>query len=255
MGASAGGLAAFEAFFNALPVDHDLGMAFVVVQHLAPDHKSLLSDLIRRWTRMPVFNVEDGMRLALDCVYITVPNHDLTLNDGLLRLQPPAEMRSQRLPIDLFLRSLARDMRDRAIAIILSGTGSDGTLGVRDVKGAGGMVMAQLPDTCAFDGMPRSAIAGGMVDFQLPAQAMPAQLEAYAALAGLAPRTLQQRPAAHSEQGLALVFQALRNRTGHDFSQYKLSTIHRRIERRMAVHQIGDIDGYSQFQAGHFAAQ
>ena len=247
MGASAGGLAAFEAFFSSLPAERTLGMAFVVVQHLAPDHKSLLSDLIRRWTRMPVFNVENGMRLEPDCVYINVPNHDLVVEGASLRLKPPAQARNQRLPIDIFLRSLARELRERAIAIILSGTGSDGTLGVRDVKGVGGMVMAQLPETCAFDGMPLSAIATGLVDFQLAAQAMPAQLEAYAALAGLAPRSAQQRSAAGTGQGLAQVFQALRQRTGHDFSQYKFSTIQRRIERRMAVHQIRDIEGYSQF--------
>lgn len=131
IGASAGGLAAFEAFFSGMPTDLEPGMAFVLVQHLAPDHKSLLTDLIRRCTRMHVFEVEDGMRVEPNCTYIIPPGRDMAFLNGSLQLLEPSAPRGQRLPIDFFFRSLAHDQHERAIAIVLSGTGSDGTLGVR----------------------------------------------------------------------------------------------------------------------------
>ena len=143
IGASAGGLAAFEAFFSGMPAATDPGMAFVLVQHLAPDHKSILADLIRRYTRMQVFEVEDGMTVQINCAYIIPPNRDMAFLNGTLQLLEPVAPRGQRLPIDFFFRSLAQDQGERAIGIVLSGTGSDGTLGVRAIKGEGGMVMAQ----------------------------------------------------------------------------------------------------------------
>ena len=164
IGASAGGLAAFESFFSGIPADVDPGMAFVLVQHLAPDHKSILADIIRRCTRMQVFEVEDGMTVQPNCTYIIPPNCDMAFLNGTLQLLEPAMPRGQRLPIDFFFRSLAQDQRERAIGIILSGTGSDGTLGVREIKGECGMVMAQTPESTEYDGMPRSAIATGLVD-------------------------------------------------------------------------------------------
>jgi len=247
IGASAGGLAAFEAFFSGMPADTDPGMAFVLVQHLAPDHKSILSDLIRRYTRMQVFEVEDGITVQPNCAYIIPPNRDMAFLNGTLHLLEPTAPRGQRLPIDFFFRSLAQDQGERAIAIVLSGTGSDGTLGVRAIKGEGGMIMAQNPESTEFDGMPRSAIATGLVDYQLLPGEMPAQLIAYASHAlGRA-----HQPAAIStpktENALKKIFILLRNQTGHDFSQYKPNTIHRRIERRMAVHQINAIDHYVKF--------
>ena len=145
IGASAGGLAAFEAFFSGLPTDTAPGMAFVLVQHLAPDHKSLLTELIRRYTSMEVFEVEDGMTIRPNCAYIIPPNRDMAILNGTLQLMEPAAPRGRRLPIDFFFRTLAQDQRERAIGIVLSGTGSDGTLGVRAIKGEGGMVMAQAP--------------------------------------------------------------------------------------------------------------
>ena len=181
IGASAGGLAAFEAFFSGMPVDTDPGMAFVLVQHLAPDHKSILTELVQRYTRMQVYEVKDGMEVQPDCAYIIPPNRDMAFLNGTLQLLEPAAPRGLRQPIDFFFRSLAQDQRERAICIVLSGTGSDGTLGVRAVKGEGGMVMAQNPDSADYDGMPRSAIATGLVDYVLPPAAMPAQLLAYAA--------------------------------------------------------------------------
>src|SRR5580698_9981811 len=179
IGASAGGLSAFEAFFAAMP-EEDPGMAFVLVQHLARDHKSILSELIRRYTKMQVFQVEDGMVIKPNCAYIIPPNRDMALVNGALQLLEPSAPRGLRLPIDFFFRSLAQDQHERAICIVLSGTGSDGTLGVRAIKGAGGMAMAQNPESTEYDGMPRNAIATRMVDFVLPPAEMPAQLIAYA---------------------------------------------------------------------------
>lgn len=247
IGASAGGLAAFEAFFSGMPADVDPGMAFVLVQHLAPDHKSILADLIRRYTRMQVFEVEDGMPVRPNCAYIIPPNHDMAFLNGTLQLLEPSEPRGQRLPIDFFFRSLAQDQRERAIGIVLSGTGSDGTLGVRAIKGEAGMVMAQNPELTEFDGMPRSAIATGMVDYEMPPAEMPAQLIAYATHAfGKLPH-LASNPAPKTENALKKIFVLLRAQTGHDFSLYKPSTINRRIERRMAVQQIDTIDSYIKF--------
>ena len=246
IGASAGGLAAFEAFFSGMPSDADPGMAFVLVQHLAPDHESILTDLIRRYTRMEVFEVEDGMEVQINCAYIIPPNRDMAFLNGTLQLLEPAAPRGRRLPIDFFFRSLAQDQRERAIGVVLSGTGSDGTLGVRAIKGEGGMVMAQNPESTEHDGMPRSAIATGLVDYELPPAEMPAQLIAYTAHAfGKLP--LPATPPPKTESALKKVFVLLRAQTGHDFSQYKPTTSQRRIERRMAVHQIETMDGYVKF--------
>lgn len=247
IGASAGGLAAFEAFFSGMPANIDPGMAFVLVQHLAPDHKSILTDLIRRYTTMQVFEVEDGMVVQINCTYIIPPNCDMAFLNGKLHLLEPTAPRGQRLPIDFFFRSLAQDQRERAIGIVLSGTGSDGSLGVRAIKGEGGMIMVQNPESTEFDGMPRSAIATGLVDYELPAAEMPAKLIAYVAHAfGSLPRSGNDHTP-KSESALKKIFILLRAQTGHDFSQYKPSTIHRRIERRMAVHQIEVIDNYVKY--------
>ncbi|MCX6567034.1 MAG: PAS domain-containing protein [Candidatus Aminicenantes bacterium] len=247
IGASAGGLAAFEAFFSGMPADVDPGMAFVLVQHLAPDHKSILTDLVRRYTRMQVFEVEDGMEVRPNCAYIIPPNRDMAFLNGALHLLEPAAPRGQRLPINFFFRSLAQDQRERAICIVLSGTGSDGTQGVRAIKGEGGMVMVQNPSSTEYDGMPRSAIATGLVDYELPPAEMPARLIAYVSHAFGKP----SRPAAattpKAENALKKIFILLRAQTRHDFSQYKSSTIHRRIERRMAVHQIETMGAYVKY--------
>ena len=247
IGASAGGLAAFEAFFSGMPADVEPDMAFVLVQHLAPDHKSILCELIRRYTRMPVFEVEDGMRVQPNCIYIIPPNFDMAFLHGALHLLEPLAPRGQRLPIDYFFASLAQDQGAAAIGIVLSGTGSDGTQGVRAIKDAGGMVMAQSTASSEFDGMPQSAIATGLVDFHLPPVEMPAQLMAYLAHAkgALSPGT--GAASAKSASALKKAFVLLRAQTGHDFSQYKPSTIYRRIERRMAVHQIDAMQAYVQY--------
>jgi len=247
IGASAGGLAAFESFFSGMPADRDPGMAFVIVQHLAPDHKSILTELIRHYTHMQVFEVEDGMAVKPNCVYIIPPNCDIALIKCSLQLLQPSAPRGQRLPIDFFFRSLAQDQQDRAICIILSGTGSDGTLGLRMIKGMGGMAMAQSPDSTEYDGMPSSAIATGLVDYELKPEEMPSQLIAYVTHAFGSPLRVSSTPTNKAENALTKILLLLRMQTGHDFSQYKTSTIHRRIARRMAVQQIETIDGYAKF--------
>jgi len=247
IGASAGGLGAFEAFFSGMPADTDPGMAFVLVQHLAPDHKSILTDLIRRYTRMQVFEVEDGMVVQPNCAYIIPPNRDMAFLHGTLQLLEPSAPRGQRLPIDFFFRSLAQDQHERAICIVLSGTGSDGTSGVRAIKGEGGMAMAQSPATTEYDGMPRSALATGLVDYELPPAEMPAQLVTYVAYAFGKPPRAATPSEPRNENALKKVFILLRAQTGHDFSQYKPSTLHRRIERRLAVLQIDTIEQYASY--------
>ena len=247
IGASAGGLAAFQEFFSAMPADTYPGMAFVLVQHLSPDHKSILSELVQHHTHLQVFEVADGMTVQPDCVYIIPPNRDMAFLHGALHLLEPTSPHGHRLPIDFFFRSLAQDQHERAICIVLTGTGSDGTLGVRAIKGEGGMVMAQRLDSAEYDGMPRSAIATGLVDCELAPAEMPAQLMAYAAYAsGKFPR-LAAALSPKTEIVLRKIFVMVRAQTGHDFSKYKPSTILRRIERRMAVHQIQAIDEYAKY--------
>ena len=247
IGASAGGLAAFEAFFSGMPADTEPGMAFVLVQHLAPDHKSILAELVQRFTRLQVFEVEDGAVVQANCVYIIPPNRDIALSKGSLHLVEPSVPRGQRLPIDSFFRSLAKDRGDLAIGIVLSGTGNDGTLGVQALKGEGGMVMVQTPKSAEYDGMPLSAIATGLVDYTLPPAEMADQLIAYAVyLFDKSPRVTATL-APDNENALKKIFILLQAQAGHDFSQYKLGTLHRRIERRMALHQIKTIAGYVKY--------
>ena len=247
IGASAGGLAAFEAFFSGMPALTEPGMAFVLVQHLAPDHSSILTALMQRNTRMQVLEVEDGMVVQVNCAYIIPPNRDMAFLNGALHLLEPTAPRGHRLPIDYLFRSLAQDQRERAIGIVLSGTGSDGTLGVRAIKGEGGMVMVQNPASAEFDGMPRSTLATGLVDFELPPAEMPAQLMAYVAHAFGRPPNVGTASVPHAESALKKIFILLRTHTGHDFSLYKPNTIYRRIERRMAVHQIAALDSYVKY--------
>jgi two-component system, chemotaxis family, CheB/CheR fusion protein len=247
IGASAGGLAAFEAFFSGMPADTEPGMAFVLVQHLAPDHKSILTELVRRYTRMQVFEVEDGMKVEPNCAYIIPPGHDMALFNGTLQLLEPSAPRGHRLPIDFFFRSLAQDQKERAISVVLSGTGSDGTLGVRAIKGEGGMVMVQSPESTEYDGMPRNAIATGLVDYVMPPAEMPAQLITYAGHSFTHGFRKPAGPEEKTANFLDKIYVLLRTEVGHDFSNYKVSTIQRRIERRMAVHQIDTLADYVKY--------
>ncbi|MDT8341394.1 MAG: chemotaxis protein CheB [Longimicrobiales bacterium] len=247
LGASAGGLAAFEEFFSGVPAHAPTGMAFVLVQHLAPDHESRLVDLVRRRTTMEVHEVEDGMTVEPDHVYVIPPARTMTLRGGRLRLQTPREPRGHRLPVDVFFRSLAEDQGEKAMCVVLAGTGSDGTLGVREVKGCGGLVLAQDPETIEYGGMPRNAIATGMVDHVLTPAEMPARLLRYA---GRDPHVTPPGPGAVSagdEGALDQVFKLVRTRSGRDFTHYKRNSIRRRVERRMAVQQIGSLEEYARY--------
>lgn len=247
IGASAGGLAAFEAFFENMPPDNESGIAFVLVQHLDPGHKSILTELVRRYTKMHVYEVEDGMNVEQNCTYIIPPNKNLVIRNGQLFLMELTAQPGLRLPIDYFFRSLAQDRGEQAICIVLSGTGTDGTLGLKAIKETGGMVMVQESESAAYDGMPRSAIATGMADYILPVNDMPAQLIAYVQNAFWKKR----RPAAMTPIDVSSWIQRieilLRAHSGHDFSDYKQTTIRRRIEKRMAVNQIEHMDQYLQF--------
>jgi two-component system CheB/CheR fusion protein len=218
-------------------------MAFVLVQHLSPDHQSLLVELLGRHTHLLVLQATDGVVVQPDCVYVIPPDRDMALVDGALRLLEPVLPRGQRLPIDFFFRSLAASLHERAIAVVLSGTGHDGTQGLRAIKGEGGLVLAQTPAGAEFDGMPRSAIDTGLVDLVLAPADMPAQLRKWTQRASGTPSRPEASPAAE-EAGLSKLFLLLRLQTGHDFSQYKLGTVQRRVERRMAVNHLDDIADY-----------
>ncbi len=250
IGASAGGLAAIERFLSAMPAEAEDTTALVLVQHLDPDRKSLLADLVRQHTRMQVAEVTDGMEVQPGRAYTIPPNKDMALLNGRLRLLPPSMPRGLRLPIDFFFRSLAQDRREKAIGVVLSGAGTDGTLGIKAIKEGGGLVMVQAPESAQYDGMPRSAIGTGLADAILPPDEMPAQLFGYIqrALSGLPPemRRHGERDLRHAEPFLK-IFALLRAQAGHDFSRYKQNTIVRRIERQMALHQIETIEGYVRY--------
>ncbi len=248
IGASAGGLAAFEAFFRHMPAETDLGMAFVLVQHLAPDHTSLLGELIQRFTHMHVYDVEDGMVVQRNSVYIIPPNKDLAIFHGRLHLLEPIAPRGIHLPIDRFFPLAGAGEGGRAIGIVLSGAGSDGALGVRAIKEVGGMVMAQAPATAEYDSMPRSAIATGLVDYVLPPEEMPAQLLAYVQHTVVhADAGSRRRRPIPRRNALQKIFLLLRAQTRHDFSDYKQNTILRRIERRMVIHQLDSLADYVRY--------
>jgi two-component system CheB/CheR fusion protein len=247
IGASAGGLKAFEEFFSNIPKDKFTGMAFIIVQHLAPDHKSILNELIKRYTTMQVFEVTDGMIVKPDCIYIIPPNCDMAYLNGKLMLFDLDSPKGKRLSIDFFFRSLAQDLKQRAICIILSGTGSDGTTGAKSVKDEGGIVIAQQPESAEYNGMPQSVIALGFVDYVLKPKDMPLQLLSYVNHSYVkAPKPNTKNSIDHTDF-LQKIFVLIRSTTGNDFSKYKSNTITRRIERRMAVNQIETFEDYLRY--------
>ncbi|MCG6859915.1 MAG: PAS domain S-box protein [Chromatiaceae bacterium] len=241
IGASAGGLDAFKQFFSAMPADS--GMAFVLIQHLDPTHESLMADLLSRYTRMKVMQVEDRMPVRSDCVYMIPPGKSLALSDGVLQLTDPVMRRGMRMPIDFFFRSLAEGQREKAICIVLSGTGTDGTLGLQAIKANGGMTMAQDPATAQYDGMPRSAEATGMVDYLLPIEKMPETLLKYVGHFYIQ-AVESSAPATKEPDHLQSVLAVLHARTKHDFRCYKKGTLRRRIERRMGINHVERIAEY-----------
>ncbi|MGE5446332.1 MAG: CheR family methyltransferase, partial [Ignavibacteriales bacterium] len=242
MCASAGGLEAFEQFFRNMPSDS--GMAFILIPHLDPTHKSIMVDLIKRVTKMEVFEARDGMQVESDIVYVIPPDQDLAILHGHLQLIEPTAPRGHRRPIDYFFRTLAQDQGEMAICIILSGTGSDGTVGLKAVKGEGGMVMVQEPTSAKYDGMPRSAIDTDLVDYILPPDKMPERLINYVKHSKVRPIRKGVEVIHEGSDLLDKILVLVRSQTGHDFSLYKRSTITRRIEKRMGIHQIEKISDY-----------
>jgi len=247
IGASAGGLVALEQFLGQTP--QKSGLAYVVVQHLDPTQKALLPELLQRVTAMPVREAEQNTRVEPDCVYVIPPNTQLSVLDGALKLARPTEPRGQRLPVNVLFSSLASEQGERAIAVLLSGMGSDGTLGLQAIKAVGGLTVVQDPESAQFDSMPKSAIAAGCADIVAPPAELPARIRAYVARVGDPDIPCQddQATSAAGTMPLQQVLRLLRQRTGHDFSLYKPSTLHRRVERRMVIHGIPSLALYTEF--------
>ncbi|MGH9850237.1 MAG: chemotaxis protein CheB [Blastocatellia bacterium] len=257
IGASAGGLEAFRRLLEHLPTD--TGMAFVLVQHLDPAHESILAELLSKSTRMPVSEVADGLAVEPDHVYVIPRNTNMAIAQGALRLLPREATRGQHRPIDFFLRSLAEEQSNRAIGVILSGTASDGTLGLEAIKAEGGITFAQDEKSAKYDGMSRSAVAAGCVDFVLPPHRIAEELarlasHPYVGAAGAA-RLDELSPADEPEVGggdsFNRILQLLRKATGVDFSHYKSNTVRRRIRRRMALHKLDELEDYAGYLRNH----
>ncbi len=249
IGASAGGLEALEQFFEHVPSSS--GLAYLVVQHLDPTQKALLAPLLQRVTTLPVREAEDAMQVLPDCVYVIPPNAEITVSNGRLRVSAPSEPRGMRLPINVLFSSLARDQHEAAIAVVLSGMGGDGTQGLQSVKSLGGLCAVQAPDTAQFDSMPNSAIAAGYADIVAAPADLPGRILATAVVQRMPATPAPEPSEAHSatmvEQSMDRILRLLQIATRHDFSFYKMSTVQRRIERRMAIHMLSSLEEYAQF--------
>ncbi len=244
IGSSAGGLEALHLFFKHMPADS--GMAFVLIQHLDPDHKGMMPELLQRMTAMKVVQVRDRMRVEPNCVYIIPPNKNMSILHGTLHLLDFVFSKGLRLPIDFFFRHLADDLQERSIGITLSGMGSDGSMGMRAIKEQMGMTMVQDPATAKYDGMPRSVVDAGLADYVVPVEEMPSLLVSYVKRVVAAPKTKMDVDE-KTRSSLEKIFILLRAKTGYDFSLYKKSTLYRRIERRMGIHQLDKITYYVRF--------
>jgi two-component system, chemotaxis family, CheB/CheR fusion protein len=255
LGGSAGSLGALRSFFSKMAPDS--GLAFVVVVHLSPDHESSMASLLQGFTSMSVVQVLDTVRVEPNCVYVIPPARNLSLSDGELRLSELLAGRGRRVTVDLFFRTLADTHGTQATAIVLSGADGDGAIGLKRVKERGGLTIAQNPEESEYDGMPRTAIATGMVDWVLPVAEMPDRLLKYYRSEPrlfLPLEELPERPQAKSsdaEAALRDTLSLLQVRTGHDFSEYKRATILRRIARRMQVNGVQELPDYLSFVRTH----
>lgn len=260
LGASAGGIGAFKEFFAHAP--ERSGMAFVVILHLSPEHESHLAEVLQSSTRMPVTQVTESVKVAPDHVYVIPPNRSLSCVDGSLVLSEVTRVEERRAPVDIFFRTLAETHGARAACVVLSGTGADGTMGLKRVKENGGVAIVQEPSEAEYPDMPRSSIATGLVDLVLPVAEMPARLVSYRDNLGriaaggeeeeellAAPGLKEERE--EEEQALVAIITQLRLRTGHDFTSYKRPTVRRRIERRITVTEVADLGEYAQFLREH----
>jgi len=243
IGASAGGLEALEQFFSNTP--KNCGMAFVVIQHLDPNHVGIMPELLQRITPMKVFQATDSHKIQPNCVYVIPPNKSMSILNGALHLFEPVESRGLRLPIDIFFRSLADDKQDKSIGIVLSGMGSDGSLGLKAIKERNGIVLVQSPASAKFDGMPSSATDAVIADIVAPAHELPAKLISF--LKYIPVVKIDPEIDDKYKSNLDKIIILLRGQTGHDFSMYKKNTLFRRIERRKSVHQIEKIHSYVRF--------
>jgi two-component system, chemotaxis family, CheB/CheR fusion protein len=249
--ASAGGLEAFRELIGHLPID--TGMGFVLIQHLSPDHESLLSEILSRVTQMPVREVQEGMMVEPNEVYVIPPNTQMTLAAGMLHLAPRQKINGKYLPADAFFVSLAADRGNKAIAVVLSGADSDGSQGLKAIKVGGGVTFAQCEATAKFDSMPNTAVATGNVDFVLPPQAIAEELANISQNVKL----LYSQPlpvvTELPEPGTALttIFAQLRTTTGIDFTSYKPATLNRRMQRRMLLYKLNSLSDYAEYLQAH----
>lgn len=244
IGASAGGLAAFESFFSGMTEDKHPNMAFVLIQHLAPDHKSMLVEFIKQYSSMQVYEAEENMTIEPNCIYVIPPNKNMAFENGKLRLFNITAPRGQNMPIDFFFRSLAINHHDKAVCIILSGTGSDGTLGLRAIKAEGGIAIVQSIDSAEYDGMPNSAIETGLVDYQLAPNEIIKHLTSFFTYSNIISDQPMMANSSDAENDLKAILNLIRNQTSHDFSKYKPNMIVRRIERRLAVNRVDSLKKY-----------
>lgn len=245
IGASAGGFDAFRSFFSSMPSDS--GMAFIIVSHMSSDHKSLLCDLLKNFTPIPLFEAQDGMKVEPDRIYVIPPGKDMAIMHRTLQLFEPVTSHGIKHPIDFFFRSLSKDVREKAIGIVLSGTGMEGTQGIRDIKGEGGLVIVQSPESAKFEFMPASAIATELVDYVLPPDKMAECLIKYKKQKKHLFNNISGADSESSRSSIRKLLTLLRDKTGNDFSLYKQNTVIRRIERRMSLHQISGISDYIKF--------
>jgi len=251
IGASAGGIEAMSELMKHLPPD--TGMAFVLVQHLDPKHHSILTELLAKKTNMNVAEASEGVRAEVNHVYVIPPNTTMSFSNHTLHLSPREESRTAHMPVDYFMRSLAAQKGNRAIGVILSGTGSDGTLGMAEIQASGGVTFAQDEASAKYDGMPRSAVIAGWVDYVLPPSGIAKELARIARHPYVAQGSLSWTPEATPTPGIALgtVFQILQRTTGVDFTHYRQTTILRRVQRRMVVHKVDSIEEYVKYVLSH----
>jgi two-component system CheB/CheR fusion protein len=246
IGASAGGLETLEQFFRNFPAD--VGFGFVIIQHLDPKHPSMMASLLQRHTKMPIMEIEDSMAVKANYIYLNPPNSEVVISGRRLHLSKPEQpVHGLRLPIDHFFRSLAEDLHERAIAIVLSGTGSDGSLGIKAIKGEGGITLAQEASQAKYGGMPQSAIDTGFVDVVLPVEKMAEELIKYAGHPYISKTEKELSESERFSRAANSIFTIIRKSTGFDFTNYKSNTIRRRIERRMALHKIKAAEDYVKF--------
>ncbi|MGH9616631.1 MAG: chemotaxis protein CheB [Acidobacteriaceae bacterium] len=276
IGASAGGLEAYTEFFRALPAD--TGMGFVLIQHLDPSHHSMLTEIIAKTTKMPVEEVRSGVAIQPNRVYVIPPNSKMAIADCVFQLSPRGKAPGQHLAVNFFMHSLAQEHKSRAIGIVLSGTGADGTAGLEDIKAEGGITFAQDPSSAKYDGMPRSAVDSGCVDFILSPKDIAKEIrrirhhpyvhaernadapdgdagpEMVSSTLGKVEQSKELAdsvaPVSH-EKDFTTILSQLRKTSGVDFSQYKPNTIHRRALRRMMILKLDSLREYAQYLKEH----